>query len=69
MTQAIGFAHSLLLYRQGRLDVGDVVAYMGLLALFGFPTFISFTAYSRISLGFAGARRILELMKRETTAG
>ncbi len=67
LTQAIGFAHSLLLYRQGRLDVGDVVAYMGLLALFGFPTFISLTAYSRISLGYAGARRILELMKRETT--
>ncbi len=67
ITQAIGFAHSLLLFRQGRIDVGDVVAYMGLLALFGFPTFISLMAYSRLSLGFAGARRILDLMKRETT--
>ncbi|PIE81057.1 MAG: ABC transporter [Chloroflexi bacterium] len=67
ITQAIGFAHSLLLFRQGRVDVGDVVAYMGLLSLFGFPTFISLMAYSRLSLGFAGARRILELMKRETT--
>jgi ATP-binding cassette subfamily B protein len=67
LTQAIGFAQSLWLFRQGRIDVGDVVAYMGLLALFGFPTFISLMAYSRLSLGFAGARRILELMKRETT--
>ena len=67
ITQAIGFAQSLWLFRQGRIDVGDVVAYMGLLALFGFPTFISLMAYSRISLGYAGARRILELMKRETT--
>jgi ATP-binding cassette subfamily B protein len=67
ITQAIGFAHSLYLFRQGRIDVGDVVAYMGLLALFGFPTFISLMAYSRLSLGFAGARRILDLMRRETT--
>ncbi|MBE2224478.1 MAG: ABC transporter ATP-binding protein, partial [Anaerolineae bacterium] len=67
LTQAIGFAQSLWLYRHGRIDVGDVVAYMGLLALFGFPTFISLMAYSRVSLGFAGARRILDLLKRETT--
>lgn len=66
ITQAIGFTHSLILYRGGRVAVGDVVAYMGLLALFGFPTFISLLAYSRVSLGLAGARRILELMKRET---
>lgn len=67
ITQAIGFAHSLILFRQGSIDVGDVVAYMGLLALFGFPTFISLMAYSRLSLGYAGSRRILELMKQETT--
>jgi ATP-binding cassette subfamily B protein len=39
---------------------------MGLMALFGFPTFISLLAYSRVSLGLAGARRILELMNTET---
>jgi ATP-binding cassette, subfamily B, bacterial len=66
ITEAIGFAHALLLFRAGRLDVGDVVAYMGLLTLFGFPTFISLTAYSRVSLGVAGARRILELIHGET---
>ncbi len=66
ITQALGFAHALLLFRAGRVDVGDVVAYMGLLQLFGFPTFISLTAYSRVSLGVAGARRVLELMHQET---
>jgi ATP-binding cassette, subfamily B, bacterial len=66
ITQAIGFAHALLLFRAGRVDVGDVVGYMGLLALFGFPTFISLTAYSRLSLGVAGARRVLGLMQQET---
>ncbi len=67
ITQAIGFTHAMFLFNAGRLAVGDVVAYMGLLALFGFPTFISLMAYSRVSLGLAGARRILELMNTETT--
>jgi len=46
--------------------VGDVVAYVGLLSLFGFPTNISLMAYSRVSLGLASARRILDLVNRET---
>ena len=66
ITQAIGFTHSLFLFQAGRVAVGDVVAYMGLLTLFGFPTFVSLLAYSRVSLGLASARRILELMQRQT---
>lgn len=66
ITQGIGFMHALYLFRQGQIAVGDVIAFMGLLALFGFPTFISLLAYSRVSLGLAGARRILELMNTET---
>lgn len=66
LTQAIGFTHAIYLFQLGRVSVGDVIAYMGLLALFGFPTFISLLAYSRVSLGMAGARRILELINTET---
>lgn len=66
VTQAIGFAHAILLFQAGTLEVGDVVAYMGLLALFGFPTFISLMAYSRLTLGLAGARRILDLIQART---
>jgi ATP-binding cassette subfamily B protein len=66
ITEGIGFAHALLLLQAGQIEVGDVVAYMGLLSLFGFPTFISLLAYSRVSLGMAGARRILELMNTVT---
>ncbi len=66
LTQAIGFTHAIYLFQIGRVSVGDVIAYMGLLALFGFPTFISLLAYSRVSLGMAGARRILELINTET---
>ena len=63
---AFGLFHALLLFRSGRLDLGAVVAYFGLLRLLEFPTFVSTFAYSQISLGISGARRILELINRET---
>ena len=65
IAQAAGLVHSLILFNQGLIDVGDVVAYFGLLQLLGFPTFVSLFAYSQVSLGMAGARRILELLNRE----
>ncbi|MBE9475101.1 MAG: ABC transporter ATP-binding protein [Chloroflexi bacterium] len=65
LANAGGLLHSLILYSQGVLDVGDVVAYFGLLQLLGFPTFVSLFAYSQVSLGVAGAKRILELINRE----
>ncbi|OGO10099.1 MAG: ABC transporter [Chloroflexi bacterium RBG_13_68_17] len=60
------FLHALSLFRAGALDVGQVVAYMGLIQMLGFPTFTSLFAYSQVSLGMAGARRILDLITRET---
>ncbi|MCK5634853.1 MAG: ABC transporter ATP-binding protein, partial [Anaerolineales bacterium] len=66
LAQAGAFLHALLLFQQGILDVGRVVAYMGLIQLFGFPTFASLFAYARVSLGMASARRILDLLRRET---
>lgn len=60
-----GLFHALLLFHNGRITIGDVVAYYGLLLMLDFPTFISRFAYSQISLGLAGARRILELLNRE----
>jgi len=63
---AFGLFHALLLFRSGQLNLGEVVAYFGLLILLQFPTFVSTFAYSQISLGLSSARRILELMNRET---
>ncbi len=63
---AFGLFHALLLFRSGLLDLGAVVAYFGLLRLLEFPTFVSTFAYSQISSGISGARRILELINRET---
>ena len=66
LSTAGGVLHSLVLFRQGLLDVGQVIAYVGLLQLFGFPTFVSLFAYSQVSSGMASAERILELINRKT---
>ncbi|HEY3473605.1 MAG TPA: ABC transporter ATP-binding protein [Anaerolineales bacterium] len=63
---AFGLFHALLLFRNGLINVGDVVAYFSLLILLQFPTFVSTFAYSQISTGISSARRILDLINRET---
>jgi ATP-binding cassette subfamily B protein len=66
MAITLAFAHALVLYLRGAIDVGQVVTYNSLIWLYGFPSFVSITAFSQVSLGMAGARRILDLMNAET---
>jgi ATP-binding cassette subfamily B protein len=66
LIQAAGLTHSLILYRAGMITVGDVIAFNGLLQLFGFPTFATQFAYSQVATGFSSARRILELITGKT---
>jgi ATP-binding cassette subfamily B protein len=61
-----GLFHALLLFRAGQINLGAVVGYFGLLRMLEFPTFTSSFAYTQISLGVSGARRILELINRES---
>ncbi len=61
------FGHALWLYQSGSITVGEVVAYMGLFGTLRFPTFISLFSFSLVQLGVAGAERILELIRAETT--
>jgi len=61
-----GLLHAMLLYQQGILNIGDVIAYFGILLMLEFPTWTSIWAYSLISSGLAGAHRILDLINRET---
>ena len=63
---AFGLIHALLLFRAGLINAGAVVAYFGILQMLGFPTNVSAMAYTQISLGVSSARRILELMNRES---
>ncbi|MDP9316231.1 MAG: ABC transporter ATP-binding protein/permease [Chloroflexota bacterium] len=62
----VGFAHALYLYRVGALSVGDIVAFMGLLGVLKFPTFISIFTFSLVQMGLASAGRILELINAES---
>lgn len=60
-----GLLHAVVLMRAGELSIGGLITYLGLLGLLGFPTFISTFTFSLVQLGYAGARRILELMSDE----
>jgi ATP-binding cassette subfamily B protein len=66
MAITLGFAHALVLFMRGTINVSQVVVYNSLLWLLGFPSFVSIFAFSQFSLGMAGARRILGLINEET---
>ena len=60
------FTHGVWLVSQGKLSIGELVAYTGLMGVLRFPAFISIFTFSLVQMGVAGARRILALMKEET---
>jgi ATP-binding cassette subfamily B protein len=60
------FLHGLYLVNQGQLNVGQLVAYVGLLYILRYPTFISIFTFSLVQLGIAGSDRILALMREES---
>jgi ATP-binding cassette subfamily B protein len=64
--RAAGFLHALLLWRGGGITLGQVIAFMGLMNTFRFPTFISIFSFNLVSLGIASAERILGLINTET---
>ncbi|GAB5491496.1 MAG: ABC transporter ATP-binding protein [Phototrophicaceae bacterium] len=59
--------HAMVLYNSGAIIIGDVIAYIGQIYMFGFPVFASLFSLSRIASGYAGAKRILEIITAETT--
>lgn len=66
VTFGLTFFHALVLYRQGVIDLGVIVATVGLLVILRFPTFISIYSFSLVQLGFASAGRILRIIRAET---
>ncbi len=59
------FAHGLYLLAHGAISTGDLVAYMGLMAVMRFPAFISIFTFYLVQMGMAGAKRILDLITAE----
>lgn len=66
MVTVLGFLHSIYLYRQGSIAIGDIVSYMGQISLFAFPVFTSIFTFSRVATGRAGAERILNIITTKT---
>src|SRR3989440_3047358 len=60
------FLHGLYLATHNQLSIGNLVAYMGLMAVIRFPTFISIWSFNLVQLGISGAGRILKILKEET---
>ncbi|MBI1295373.1 ATP-binding cassette domain-containing protein [bacterium] len=66
IAQGTALWHGIVLFQAGEINLGDVIAYVGLISLFGFPVFVSLFSYSQVSSGVSSARRILELIRTET---
>ncbi|MBK8136592.1 MAG: ABC transporter ATP-binding protein [Chloroflexi bacterium] len=62
----LGLVHSIYLFQLGLIDIGGIVAYNGLIGLFGFPVFTSLNSLARLALGYASAQRILSIINTET---
>jgi ATP-binding cassette subfamily B protein len=60
------FLHALFLVLHQQISVGTLVAYMGLMGILRYPTYLSIWTFSLVQLGMAGSGRILNLMKEET---
>ncbi len=66
LLQAAGLFHSLTLFRAGAIELEGVIAFNGLLLLFGFPTWSGQFAYTRVASGMASARCLLEIINAPT---
>lgn len=62
----IGLWQSVGLYQAGEINAGDIVNYMGQLALFGFPVFTSLFSLTRVASGYASAKRVLAIINAKT---
>ena len=61
--------HAAILYNAQLITIGDAIAYVGLVYLFGFPVFTSLFSLSRIASGFASTERILSVINAKTSLG
>jgi ATP-binding cassette subfamily B protein len=58
--------HGLYLQSIGAITLGEMVAFMGLMGMLGFPTQMSIFTFSLIQIGIVSARRILGIITAES---
>lgn len=61
-----GFMHCIVLFNFGLIDIGQIIAFLGILGLLRFPTNISMFVFSIFRLAGSSAVRLLELMNKKT---
>jgi len=61
-----GFAHSIVLFNFGLMNIGQIIAFLGILGLLRFPTNISMFVFAILKLAGSSADRLLELMNKKT---
>jgi len=61
-----GLIHAITLNFMGLMNIGQIIGYLGLLALLRFPTFISIFVFAIIKLAVSSAQRLLEFMNKKT---
>jgi len=69
ITITVSLAHSIILYLNGLLDIGQIIGYIGLISMLRFPTNISVWVFAQIKVAIAGAERLLEVMNERTEIG
>ncbi len=62
----LSYGYAMWLRQAGVIDTGSVVAFLTLITLFQFPTFISLFMFALVQFGLAGANRILKIINTET---
>jgi len=64
-----GLLHGVILYRLNLMELGEIIAFVGILFNLRFPTFISVWVVALIRMAVSGADRILETMNQTTEIG
>ncbi len=66
LSWAIGLFHALMVWKAGRISLGEAISFVGLMGALRFPTFISLFSFNLVQLGIASAERILKLITTKT---
>jgi len=66
LARALALVQGVWFVTSGRMELGDLVAYIGLIGLLSFPAEISTFSFALVQMGIVSARRILDLMAEQT---
>lgn len=66
LATTLALMQGIILLQNHEINIGELIAFLGLLQLLRFPTFINIFALYVLSAGGASAKRLLDLINQET---